>query len=219
MIWQAKSIAMNLKLSHLVATNADDGAAFLILLRAIAIGAVYLGVIAISYPLTAITNAYVAILRSMNYVMFPVIITTFAIGVNVTLNYILIFGKFGFPVMGVAGAALATVIARAVECGILLIAIHMHKVGDDGIGDFVHTKYDKLKEKGTSFFNKTFVSKFFTTASPVIANEFMWGLGVTMYSLVYGRMGVDAIVKCPFCLLIHFVEHEKNCSLLVIIML
>jgi len=158
----------------------------------IAIGAVYLGVIAISYPLTAVSMVYAAILRSMNYVKLPVIVTTIAICINVVLNYVLIFGKLGFPEMGVAGAALATVIARIVECSLLLVVIYKHKAGDGGVGDFIHTKYDKMKENGVPFLNKTFASKFFITASPVIANEFMWGLGVTMYSLVYGRMGDSA---------------------------
>ena len=158
----------------------------------IAIGATYLAVIAISYPLTAVTNAYVAILRSMNYVKLPVVITSIAIVVNVVLNYGLIFGKLGLPEMGVAGAALATVIARVVEFCSLLIIVRMHKAGDNGVGDFIHTKYDKIKEKGVNFLNRAFVMKYLYTASPVIANEFMWGLGVTMYSLVYGRMGVDA---------------------------
>lgn len=170
----------------------------------IEIGATYLAVIAISYPLTAVTNAYVAILRSMNYVKLPVIITSIAIGVNIVLNYIFIFGKFGFPVMGVAGAALATVIARIVEFSVLLIVIHRHKLGDDGVGDFVHTKYDKhelvsrsasheFKVKRVAFLTKEFVAKYMKTAFPVIANEFMWGLGVTMYALVYGRMGDAAM--------------------------
>lgn len=155
----------------------------------IAIGASYLAVIAISYPLTAITNTYVAILRSMNYVKLPVIITSIAIIVNVIFNYGFIFGKLGLPELGVAGAALATVIARVVECASLLLIIRLHKSGDGGIGDFIHVKYEKAKERGVAFINKAFFQKYIYTAAPVIANEFMWGLGVTMYSMVYGRMG------------------------------
>lgn len=158
----------------------------------IKIGAAYLIVIAISYPLTAVTNAFVAILRSMNYVKLPVIITVIAISVNIVLNYGFIFGKLGLPELGVAGAALATVIARVVEVTALLFVVYMHKAGDDGVGDFIHTKYDKRKENGIPFISKPFINKYFSTAAPVIANEFMWGLGVTMYSLVYGRMGEEA---------------------------
>lgn len=152
-------------------------------------GAKYLVIIVFSYPLTAVTMTYISILRSMNYVKLPVIITTVSILVNVFFNYALIYGHFGFPKMGVAGAALATLIARIVECVVLLILIYSHKAGDGKLGDFVHLKYDKAKEKGKAFINRAFLVKYLSTASPVIANEFMWGLGVTMYSLVYGRMG------------------------------
>ena len=152
-------------------------------------GAKYLVIIVFSYPLTAITMIYTSVLRSMNYVKLPVLITSIAILVNVFLNYGLIFGNMGFPELGVAGAALATLIARVVECGLLLIIVYSHKAGDGKLGDFVHLKYDKLKEKGQAFINKAFLKRFLNTAAPVIANEFMWGLGVTMYSLVYGRMG------------------------------
>ena len=155
----------------------------------IEIGATFLGIIAFSYPLTAITNCYVATLRSMNYVKLPVIITTVAIGINIVLNYILIFGKFGFPKMGVAGSATSTLIARFLEMSALLIVIYSHKAGDGVIGDFIHAKYDRIKEQGAKLLNKAFVMKYFCVASPVIANELMWGSGVTMYSLVYGRMG------------------------------
>lgn len=154
----------------------------------IAVGANYLRIVAISYPIAAITFSYVVTLRSMNVVKPSVIITSVAIGVNVFLNYALIFGNFGFPELGVAGGALATLIARIVEMVTLLIMVYTAKVGDDGMGDFAKTKM----EKGHSLFDKAFLSKFFSTASPVIGNEFAWGLGVTMYSLVYGRMGENA---------------------------
>lgn len=153
----------------------------------IQIGAKYLGVIAICYPITACTNAYVAILRSMKYAFFPMLITTISIGVNVILNYGFIFGKLGLPELGVAGAALATVIARFLELSLLIIVTRFCKPGDDSVGDFLHTKYSSKIEK-VPFIQKQFILKYIQTASPVILNEFMWGLGVTMYSLVYGRM-------------------------------
>lgn len=141
------------------------------------IGAIYLAIVALSYPFTAITNAYVTLLRGVNQVFIPVIISTIAILTNVVLNYILIFGKFGFPELGVAGAAIATLIARIVETSSLLIITYARK----------GPAAAKIKEMFD--FNRNFIGKFFHTVSPVIINEFMWGLGVTMYALVYGRMG------------------------------
>jgi len=149
-------------------------------------GAKYLVIIVFSYPLTAVTLSYVSVLRSMNYVKLPVFITSISILVNVFFNYCLIYGNLGFPNMGVAGAALATLIARIVESTTLLILIYSHKAGDGKLGDFIHLKYDKTKEH---LLNKNFIYKYINTALPVIINEFMWGFGVTMYSLVYGRMG------------------------------
>ncbi|MDF2512612.1 MAG: hypothetical protein K0S04_2478 [Herbinix sp.] len=155
----------------------------------VVIGASYLVIIAASYPLTAITNTYLAVLRSMHFVRLPVIITMISIGLNVVLNYGFIYGNLGLPELGVAGSALATLIARVVESTFLLIVVHSRRAGDGRVGDFIHSKYNKMQEGGVAFLNKPFLQKFFLTASPVIANEFMWGLGVTMYSLVYGRMG------------------------------
>lgn len=147
----------------------------------IRIGAIYLVIVAISYPFTAVTNAYVSLLRGINEVKAPVIISTVSLIVNVILNYILIFGKFGFPELGVTGAALATLIARIVECVTLLFIVYKNK----------GPAAAHMKEMIS--YNKAFLNKYFTTVIPVIANEFMWGLGVTMYSLAYGRMGNSAV--------------------------
>ena len=80
----------------------------------IAVGASYLVIVALSYPLTAITNCYISLLRATNRVKAPVFISVVAIGVNVILNYTFIFGNFGAPRLEVQGAAIATVIARLV---------------------------------------------------------------------------------------------------------
>lgn len=147
----------------------------------IEIGARYLRVIAISYPITAVTMCYTAVLRSTNRVKAPVMITIVSILTNVVLNYILIFGKFGAPKMGVEGAALATLIARILELSLILFIVYKKEIEASA----------RIKE--LLDFDKEFIKKYFKTVSPVIANEFMWGLGVTMYSLVYGRMGDEAV--------------------------
>lgn len=149
----------------------------------IAVGASYLVIVALSYPLTAITNCYISLLRATNRVKAPVFISVVAIGVNVILNYTFIFGNFGAPRLGVQGAAIATVIARLVECLSILAIAYISK----------GPAAAKIKELIS--FDKEFIKKYLVTVSPVIANEFMWGLGVTMYSLVYGRMGDEAVAS------------------------
>lgn len=154
---------------------------------AIMIGSAYLVVVCLSYPFTAISQGYIAILRAANQVMAPVVISIVSIVVNIVLNYGLIFGKLGMPKMGVTGAALATLIARIVECISLLLAIYIRKsAAAAGLREMFRL-------------NLPFVKKFFGTAAPVIANEFMWGLGVTMYSLAYGRMGDGAVAAITIC--------------------
>lgn len=147
----------------------------------IKIGASYLAIAAISYPLTAITNVYIALLRGVNQVKAPVLVTLVSIVIKVLLNYILIFGHFGMPALGVQGEAIATLIARVFECTCILSIVYFEKGP-------AAAKFKELLS-----FNKEFVKLYFSTVSPVILNEFMWGLGVTMYSLVYGRMGDGAV--------------------------
>lgn len=147
----------------------------------IKIGSAYLSIAAISYPITAITNVYVALLRGVNQVKAPVAVTLISIVVKIILNYTLIFGHFGIPALGVQGEAIATLIARILECTLILSIVYLEKGP-------AAAKFNELVD-----FNMSFVKLFFVTVSPVILNEFMWGLGVTMYSLVYGRMGDGAV--------------------------
>ena len=147
----------------------------------IRMGAAYLAVAALSYPCTAISNTYVAMLRAVNRVKAPVVISCVAILVNIIFNYTLIYGKFGAPAMGVVGAAIATLIARVVEVILIILVVYLGKT----------PLACRLKE----MFGYTgeFLRQFFRTATPVICNEFVWGLGVTIYSMAYGRMGDDAV--------------------------
>ena len=80
--------------------------------------------------------------------------------------------------MGVAGAACATLIARCIEVTLVLCYAYGKKKLPLACGF-----------KGMFGWHKTFIARFVETSAPVIANEFMWGLGTTMYSLAYGRMG------------------------------
>lgn len=147
----------------------------------ITLGASYLVVAALSYPCTAVTNTYVAMLRAVNRVKAPVFISCMTILVNICLNYILIFGHFGAPAMGVVGAAIATLIARIVETISIVTMVYVTKSPIAA----------RLKEMVG--YSRDFLFQFARMTAPVIANEFIWGLGVTIYSLVYGRMGDEAV--------------------------
>lgn len=147
----------------------------------IEMGAAYLMVAALSYPCTAITNTYVAMLRSVNRVKEPVIISCVAILTNITFNYIFIFGHFGAPALGVVGAALATLIARILEMTLILLTVY---AGKTPLACHVRELFGYTRE---------FLIQFARTSAPVICNEFMWGLGTTIYSMAYGRMGDEAV--------------------------
>lgn len=148
---------------------------------AIRIGAAYLMVVAFSYPFTAITNTYVSMMRAVGQVKAPVFISCMTIMINIFFNYTFIFGNFGAPAMGASGAALATLIARTVECLAILTVVY-------------YTNSPIACRVSEMFgYSRAFLKQFFSTTSPVIANEFIWGLGTTMYSLAYGRMGDNAV--------------------------
>jgi len=149
----------------------------------IRLGGKFLRIIAFSYVITAVTFSFSFTLRSVGQVKTPMMVSVIALGINTALNYILVYGYFGMPKLGVEGSAIATVIARIVECGLLIGIVYKKKYVIAG----------KVKE----FLDLTeiFVKKFFKVTLPVIANEGVWALGVSLYAIVYARMGTDVIAS------------------------
>lgn len=143
-------------------------------------GSTYLRIVGWSYLLSSVTMLYAFILRSMEQVKVPMYASTLALGLNTLLNYCLILGHFGFPALGVQGAAIATVIARAIEVAIIVITTYRKRYPAIHFSDF-------------GAIPKVLIKQFFATTLPVIANEFSWVVGVTTYSIVYGRMGTAEI--------------------------
>ncbi|RLL83979.1 multidrug transporter MATE [Petrotoga sp. HKA.pet.4.5] len=144
-------------------------------------GIPYLKVIAFSYPLFAITMVFSFMLRSIGKAHLPLIITIIELSTNIVLNYLLIFGKLGFPVLGIKGAAIGTLIARAIGCTATVFIVYVGKL--PGRAYFKHV----------AELNSKFVKNFFHYALPTLANEFAWSLGFTMYTVVYAHMGTDVI--------------------------
>ncbi len=150
----------------------------------IELGAEYLKFVAISYLFSSVTITMSQIQRSIERAGVPFVVSVVSLGLNTLLNYLFIFGKAGFPALGVKGVALATTIARAAEC--LLIIIVVFKSGTNPAAG-------KLREMFG--FSSEFLKKFMKTASPVIVNELFWALGMTVFKIVYGRMGTSALAS------------------------
>lgn len=141
----------------------------------IAIGAEYLRFVAPAFIFGVLPMLYSFVLRSMENVTLPMYTSIISLSSNTALNYCLIFGKFGFPALGVKGAAIATVLARVIETGVMLW--------------FSRNNGRPLVAFPDFRISPVLIRQFITTALPVVVNEVAWVLAVTMYAVVYGRMG------------------------------
>jgi putative MATE family efflux protein len=147
----------------------------------IALGSTYLRRVALSYVFTSITFSFASVLRSTENVKLPMFVSIVALSINTVLNYLLIFGNFGFPKMGVEGAAIATLIARSLECVTLLTLTYRLRTP-------VAARLSELLG-----FNRDFILRYLRIALPVMFNEMMWSLGITVYNIVYARIGTESI--------------------------
>ncbi|MDR2072025.1 MAG: MATE family efflux transporter [Spirochaetaceae bacterium] len=150
-------------------------------LEVIRIGSMYLKTLAPVYVPFGISFVFIITLRSIERVRLAMVSTLIALSLNMGLNWIFIFGAGPVPAMGVKGAAIATVIARIVEMLILVTGSYRRKYQMAGT----------LREY--TGFSLTFVSRFFIISGPVIFNELIWALGITVQNIIFARTGTDAI--------------------------
>jgi len=175
----------------------------------IALGSQFLKVSSMSYIFTSITFCYSFASRASGEAKIPLFSSIIAILINIVLNYILIFGKFGFAPMGVKGSATGTLIARIVEmCVILIITYHLKLPGASTIKELTSA-------------SRTFVVRMFKTINPVILNEFFWALGISMYTVAYGRIGTEAIASINIATVIEriamvlFIGMANACAVII----
>ncbi len=148
----------------------------------IEIGAEYLRTVSFSYVIFSISFAITFNSRAIQKLKVATAVNAGALVVNTLLNYCLIFGKFGFPELGVKGAALATVIARFLELSALLLYVYMSKD---------HPFKAKFKEL-INYDRKTFIS-IMRTVIPVVMNETAWSIATAGVFAIYGIIGVSAL--------------------------
>jgi putative MATE family efflux protein len=144
-------------------------------------GALYLRTLAPSYIPFGISFVFIITLRSIERVRLAMVSTLIALSINMSLNWVFIFGAGPVPAMGVKGAAIATVIARIVETIILVTVSYRRRYQMAGT----------IKEYAS--FNRAFAGRFLFITGPVIFNEFIWALGITIQNIIFARTGTDAI--------------------------
>lgn len=137
------------------------------------LGAPYLRIIGFSYVFNMLSSIYVSAQRSVENGSFGMKVFGFSTLLNTGLNYLLIFGKCGFPMLGVAGAALATLLARMSECIICVVCAVRSKTIPLDLGALLRPGWDMLR-------------RFVKYSSPVILNEMLWGLGNSMLTVILG---------------------------------
>lgn len=139
----------------------------------------YLKIIALGYIPLLITTMLSALLRNTGNASLPMISGIISVILNTGLGYILIFGKYGAPKLGITGTAAAATAARLIEC--LVLAILYIKA----------SKRSFFKLRLSCKIPVTFLKKAMIIGSPIIINEFLWGLGDTMYGVIYGHIGTE----------------------------
>lgn len=144
----------------------------------IVLGSEYLRVIGISYVFSGIAQIFLAIMKNCGAVNMSTLINGVMVILNIALNAVFIFGLFGFPKMGIKGAALATVLATVVQ--------FLWSVG------YVLCRIRAVKFSLRSCEKKLF-GRFWQKTVPLLINNLAWGIGFSMYSVIMGHLGTDAV--------------------------
>ena len=147
----------------------------------IAEGIKYLRIVAFTYVMIGITQAYLYIMRSVERVIVATVVYLLSLVCNIIMNSIFIFGLFGLPAMGVSGAALGTLCARILE--VVLVA---------GYARFFN-KDIKLRLRYVIHTDKVLFGDFMKYALPVVINEVVWGLGTAANTAILGHMGSPVV--------------------------
>lgn len=146
-------------------------------------GREYLWVMLIGLPPFVLEEIYASTLREGGETKVPMIAGVVAVLVNLTLNYLLIFGKFGFPELGVVGAAIATVISRYVQMVVVIAWTHRNPEKMP----FITGAYREWKVPGQLTWN------IFRKGTPLMLNEILWSAGMAIMTQCYSTRGLDAV--------------------------
>ena len=145
----------------------------------IAEGARYFRIISYSYLIFTVTRILVASLRSIGIVALGYIISFSTLCINVSLNYLLIYGNFGFPELGVRGAAIATLVSRCVELVIVLFYLKFRE------------RRLRLTLRKLLFMDRSYIRDYMRVSLPVLLNQAQWGAAQMVQTGILGHLGGD----------------------------
>lgn len=146
-------------------------------------GLEYLNIMLIGLFPFMLSQGYGTTLRETGETRIPMIASVSAIGINLVFNYLLIFGNFGFPELGVAGAAIATVMARFAEAIFIIIFTHVR-----------HTEYKFIKSAYRSFrIPGRLLADVTKKGMPLLINEFLWSMGMATLLQCYSVRGIQVV--------------------------
>ena len=155
----------------------------------IAVGASYLRYMSVAYVCWGITEVYLAVLRSINRVMASMAMNILAFSLNIVLNAVWIFGLFGAPKLGAMGVALATSLSRLIELA-ACVAVSLLS------GDV------RLSPRYLFIRNKPLFSDFVRLSLPALGNDVSWSVAFSMYSVIIGHLGSDAVAANSFVVVV-----------------
>lgn len=159
--------------------NSDGGD----LQAALQYGQQYLRVALLGLPAFMMVQVYASTLRECGETVVPMKAGILAVIVNLCFNYLLIYGKFGFPQLGVVGAAAATAISRYVEAVVVIVWTHSHRDRNPYITDIYRTMKVPLH----------LVRNFFIKGAPLLVNETLWAAAMAMLTQCYSVRGLNVV--------------------------
>ena len=162
----------------------------------VALAAEYGRIAGFSFFLTSFSMVYIAAFRSMEQPELGLYVLMASMTCNTLLNWVLIFGKFGVPAMGVKGAALATLISRTLEVSIVVVHAMRNRTFRLNVGQLLRPGSDMVR-------------RFLRYGGPVVCNETLWGLGTSMFPTVMGHMDGSQEILAAYTLSGNV---EKICS-------
>lgn len=144
-------------------------------------GVKYLRVVSLSFVFTSLTYLFTFSLRSCEVLKAPLIASIISAILNIIFNYVLIFGKWGFKPMGIEGAAVATSLSRILSAIFLIVVIYQKKYPS------------AVSVRDMLSFSIRFFIKALKTSIPVLFHELMWVGGISVYLLIYSKLGTKAL--------------------------